>query len=38
MVEDVTCHDDTVEIIKPVFPGASIAPIGEDIRKGELAL
>jgi len=38
MVEDISCHNDKVEIIKPVFPGANIARTGEDIRKGELVL
>ncbi|MFH1662952.1 MAG: gephyrin-like molybdotransferase Glp [Chloroflexota bacterium] len=38
MVEDVNHEDGQIKVIKPVYPKANIAPIGEDIKKGELVL
>lgn len=38
MIEDVSREDGHIKVIKPVYPKANIAPMGEDIRKGELVL
>jgi len=38
MIEDVSREDGQIKVIKPVYPKANIAPMGEDIRKGELVL
>lgn len=38
MVEDISSENGQIKIIKPIYPKANIAPIGEDITKGELVL
>ena len=38
MIEDVSLEGDYVKVIKSVYPGANVAPKGEDIKKGELVL
>lgn len=38
MIEDVSREDGHIKVIKPVYPKANIAPMGEDIRKGEQVL
>ena len=38
MIEDVSREGDQIKLFKSVYPGANIAPIGEDIKKGELVL
>jgi molybdenum cofactor synthesis domain-containing protein len=38
MIEDVSLEGDQIKVVKSVYPGANIAPKGEDIKKGELVL
>ncbi len=38
MVEDVSREGDRIKVFRPVYPGANLAPKGEDIKKGELVL
>ena len=38
MIEDVSREDGQIKVVKSTYPGANIAPIGEDIKKGELVL
>ena len=38
MIEDVSREDGSIKVIKPIYPKANIAPMGEDIKKGELVL
>jgi molybdopterin molybdotransferase len=38
MIEDANQEDRRLKVIKSVYPGANVAPKGEDIKKGELVL
>ncbi len=38
MIEDVSRKDNQIKVVKPIHPKANIAPMGEDIKKGELIL
>ena len=38
MIEDVSQENKWIKVIKAVYPGANIAPKGEDIKKGDLVL
>ncbi|UCG54961.1 MAG: molybdopterin molybdotransferase MoeA, partial [Dehalococcoidia bacterium] len=38
MVEDIKYQNGHIEVVKPIYPGANVAPIGEDIKRGELVL
>ncbi len=38
MVEDIKYQNNQIKVVKPIYPGANVAPIGEDIKRGELIL
>ncbi len=38
MIEDVSRKENMIRVVKPVHPKANIAPMGEDIKKGEMVL
>ncbi|UCE97820.1 MAG: molybdopterin molybdotransferase MoeA [Dehalococcoidia bacterium] len=38
MVEDIKFENNNIKVVKPIYPGANVAPIGEDVKKGELIL